>query len=162
MRVDLPEVPAEKTEEFAAQVAVDLSPEMSGTFGAIHVEEDGNGRDVWTALGWQEDGSSVYLHIDPAQRSAELRLDTRGLDPPRPHSRWMDWLMIAIVTASAAVGVALRSWLVAVGVLVVVAAAWILVDSRRKRARERQRTIDPQAWNDRLKAAIERARNIED
>src|SRR5664279_1590407 len=82
LRVDLPDVPAEKTEEFAAQVAADLSPEMSGTFGAIQVNDAGGERAIWTALGWQEDGSSVYLHIDPAQHKVELRLDTKGLEPP--------------------------------------------------------------------------------
>lgn len=160
--MDLPEVPAEKTEEFAAQVAADLSPEMSGTFGAIHVEEDGGGRDVWTALGWQKDGSSVYLHIDPSQRSVELRLDTRGLAPPVPRAGWMDWVLIGLVAGSTAVGIALRSWPLTVGLLLLVLGCWLAVGARRRQTQERQRSIDPQAWNERLKTALERAKNLDE
>jgi len=46
LRGDLPDVPAGKTEEFAAHVAADLSPEMSGAFGAIQVNDAGGERAV--------------------------------------------------------------------------------------------------------------------
>lgn len=162
LQVDLPDVPAEKTEEFAAQVAADLSPEMSGTFGAIQVSDAGGEREVWTALGWQEDGSSVYLHIDPAEHKVELRLDTKGLDAPTRHARWVDWLLMALVAASAAAGVVCRSWLLAIGLLGLVIGTWIALDLRRQRARERRRSIDPQAWNKRLQEAVERAKTIDE
>jgi hypothetical protein len=162
LRVDLPDVPAEKTEAFAAQVAADLSPEMSGTFGAIQVNDAGGEREVWTALGWQEDGSSVYLHIDPAEHKVELRLDTKGLEPPTSHARWVDWLVIATVATSATAGVIFRSWLLAVGLLGLVLGTWIALDIRRQTARKRRRSIDPQAWNERLHAAVEHAKVSDD
>jgi general stress protein CsbA len=161
IRVDLPDVPAEKTEEFAAQVAADLSPEMSGTFGAIQVNDAGGEREIWTALGWQEDGSSVYLHIDPAQHKVELRLDTKGLEPPS-RARWVDWLLIATVAASATAGVVCRSWLLAIALLGLVLGTWLALDLRRQKARKRRRSIDPHAWNERLHAAVERAKVIDD
>jgi hypothetical protein len=162
LQVDLPEVPAEKAEEFAAQVAADLSPEMSGTFGAIQVSDAVGAREVWTALGWQEDGSSVYLHIDPAEHKIELRLDTKGLAPPTPHARWVDWLLIAIVAASTTAGVVWRSWPLAIGLLGLVVGTWIALDLRRQKARKRRRSIDPHAWNKRLQAAVERAKTIDE
>jgi len=154
----LPDVPAEKAEEFAAQVAADLSPEMSGTFGAIQVSDAGGEREVWTALGWQEDGSSVYLHIDPAEHKVELRLDTKGLEPPAPHARWVDWLLIATVAASATAGVVWRSWPLAIGLLGLVLGTWIALDLRRQKNRKQRRSIDPHAWNKRLHEAVERAK----
>jgi general stress protein CsbA len=162
LQVDLPEVPAEKAEEFAAQVAADLSPEMSGTFGAIQVSDAGGERAVWTALGWQEDGSSVYLHIDPAEHKVELRLDTKGLDAPTSHARWVDWLLIAIVAASTTAGIVFRSWLLAIGLLGLVVGTWIALDLRRQKVRERRRSIDPHAWNKRLQEAVERAKTIDE
>ena len=163
LRVDLPaEMPAEKAEEFAADVAAELSPEMSGTFGAIHVEDVGGERDVWTALGWQEDGSSVYLRIDPPSRTVELHLSTRGLVRPAQPSRWVGWAVLGIVGGGAAAGVALHSWLLAIGLIVAGLGSWIVVDVRRQAARERRRTIDADAWNQRLQAAVEHAKAPQD
>jgi len=162
LQVDLPDLPAAKTEEFAAQVAADLSPEMSGTFGAIQVSDAGGQRKVWTALGWQEDGSSVYLHIDPAERKVELRLDTKGLDAPASHARWANGLLIAGLAASAIAGVVCRSWLLAIGLLGLLLGTSIALDVHRQKTHERRRRIDPQAWNNRLQAAIERAKTIDE
>ena len=161
--MDLPDdLPAEKAEEFAAQVAADLSPEMSGTFGAIHVEDAGGARDVWTALGWQHDGSSVYLHIDSRERSVELHLNTRGLERPVRHARVTDWAMICIAAGSTAAGIACRSWLLGIGLLVVTFGTWVFIDIRRQAKRERLRTIDAEAWNARLQSAVAHAKDLED
>ena len=162
LRLDWPDgVPAEETEAFVAGVAAELSPDMSGTFGAIHVQEAGVKRDVWTALGWQEDGSSVFLQVDQRARTIELHLTTRGLERPVQHSRWANRGVLAIIVAAIAAGVALRSLAVALGVIVLVLGTWILWDTRQQRARERRRTIDVAEWDQRLKTAVERAKSPE-
>ena len=135
---------------------------MSGTFAAIHVEDVGGERDVWTALGWQEDGSSVYLCIDPPKRTVELHLNTRGLARPARHSPWVAWAILAIVSACASIGVALRSWWLSVGLIGVALGTWIVFGVRLQAARERRRTIDPDAWNQRLRDAVEHARVTQD
>jgi hypothetical protein len=163
LRVELPEgVPTDKAEEFASDVAAELSPEMSGTFGAIHVEDGGGERDVWTALGWQEDGSSVYLRIDPPKRSVELHLNTHGLEPPVRRLRWSSWVLMGLLAVCVAAGVAVRSWLLALALGVVVLGAWAYLDLRGQAARERRRKIDADAWNQRLHKAVEHAQSSQE
>jgi hypothetical protein len=70
-------------------------------------------------------------------------------------------LLITSVAASATAGVLCRSWPLAIVLLGLVLGTWIALDLRRQKTREQRRRIDPQAWNERLQAAVERARTID-
>jgi hypothetical protein len=141
-------------EAFARRVAAMLMDGMERRVGAVEL---GDGRVVWQAESWQEDGSFVVLGVDPAERSLQLLLTTRGLLPPGPEPRWV-WPLIAVLLgASVALGLWRHSFWLAVFAAVVAFAIWIAVDITRQGVVERRRHIDPAAWQERLEAALDSA-----
>lgn len=143
-------------EAFARRLAASLMDGLERSVGAVESEGE---RVVWQAEGRQDDGTFIVLGVDPAERRVQLLLTPRGLQPAaRKPSRV--WLLIALVLAvSAVIGKWSHSFGNGLTAAVLGFGIWIAIDISRQVAAERRRHIDPAAWQARLEAALEAARD---
>ena len=140
-------------EALARALAAGVSYAMSASFGAVDLD----GRKLWTAHDWQDDGSFVHLSVDPSTGSIDLALDTRGLERPQKSPRWVWPLLVTLLMTSAALAVWRRSLLVGGVAAVASIGGWLALDVWGQIVRERRRVIDPAAWEQRLERSVELA-----
>lgn len=69
-------------EQVSHRLSSTLMPEMEATWGPIWGAN--NEVIVYSAHGWQPDGSFVYLSVSPGNRTIDLYVDTKGLARPLP------------------------------------------------------------------------------
>jgi len=139
--------------DFSHALASALMPGMRETIGAI----DRQGQSiVWSAHGWQDDGTFVCLSVDPTNRTLQLYANTRGLERPEPPSRWLWPVIAAICIGSVGAGIWAGSVLLGAASLILAFVAWITIDGVRHVASENRRVIDEDWWKTHLHGSLRR------
>lgn len=160
IRVDLPAALQSDADValFARRLAASLMPELASGLDTVSVADQHGSRDVWLALAWQPDGTSVSLTIDRGEKIVGLDLETRGLQPPLPPpSLWVHRAGGGILVASGALGLLLRSFWIGLGFAVLSFVVWIGIDIRHQVVVERRRTIDIPRWEERFAEAVRKS-----